>query len=243
MKLRLVQLAVMVAMTAGLASASPVSFFDQNLNAGWTVGSGQTNGHFVGVRDSAFSGGGIELGLRAQQRFVGPYTPTLVNSNWGVLPMYTTTTGTSGPNRATWNYDFSINYAGGTGNLDNVTLRADRVSGNLTELNDFSGAGAGFLSLPFDDDTTPGADPVQNSFNGGFGFLSGGYNFSATGLYLITLSATENGQTVSTQMLVNVGNVTVPTPEPVSLVVFGGLIVGGAAAVWRRKKAMTAMTA
>src|SRR4051812_33746225 len=39
-KLRLVQLAVVMAATAGMVQASPVSFFDQNLNAGWTVGAG-----------------------------------------------------------------------------------------------------------------------------------------------------------------------------------------------------------
>jgi len=239
----LVQLAVVMAAAAGMAQASPLTYFDQNLNSGWTVGSGQPNGHFVGVRDTAFPGGGIEIGLRAQQRGVGPYTPTLVNSMWGTLPMYTTVPGTdpTNPNRAAWNYDFSIAYGGAASNLSNVTLRADAVSGNLTELTDFSGAGTGFLSLPFDDDTSLGALPIQNSFNPAFTFLSpSGYNYGATGLYLITLSATSGGQTVTTQMLVNVGGVAVPTPEPVSLVVFGGLIVGGAAAVWRRKKAMAA---
>lgn len=233
MKLRLVQLAmVAVAMTAGLASASPVSFFDQPLNAGWNIGAGQFNNHFSGVRDASFAGGSIELGLRTQQRGVGAYTPTLVNSNWGVLPMYTTTTGTDPNNaaRAVWNFDGSVVISGGTANLDNVAVNVDAVWGGVQELGDLSVPGSAFF-------------PPSNQFSQNptfFPWSAGPYNFNATGLYLVTLSATENGQTVSTQMLINIGNVTVPTPEPVSLVVFGGLIVGGAAAVWRRKKAMTA---
>ena len=236
MKLRLALFAVaLVAATAGVASADPIAFTNSPLAAGWTyVSSGQVNNYFSGVRDPSFSGGnGIELALRAQERFsASPLPFAVVNSLWGTLPMYTVPTGPSpAPNPgdySKWNFDFSVAARGTSSPLSGASVDIDAVWGDVQNLNGFSLPG--------------GSSPVQDSYNPGFGFLSGPGNFdyTKTGIYLFTLTATDaDGRTVSTQMLVNVGGVAVPTPEPVSLVVFGGLIVGGAAAVWRRKKATT----
>ncbi len=224
---RVVIAAAVVLAVAGAATAAPVAFFDQGLNAGWNIGNGQFNNHFVGVRDGQFAGGSIELGLRTQQRGQGAYTPTLVNSIWGTMPMYVTTPGTDPNNaaRAVWNFDGSVAFSGGVGTLDDVSVRIDAVSGTVQELGDLSVPG----SLFFPTSNQFSQNPVFSPWS------TGPYDFNATGLYLVTLSVREGNETISTQMLVNVGNVEVPTPEPVSLVVFGSLIVGATVAVWRRQ--------
>jgi hypothetical protein len=226
--LRSLYTAAAVFAVAGAANAAPVAFFDQQLEAGWNIGNGQFPDHFSGVRDGQFGTGKIELGLRAQKRFTGPYTPVMTPSLWGTLPMYTTTPGiSSGVDNAIWNFDGSVAYSGGNATLDNVSITLAPVWGDVQALNPYSQSGMVYTVWP----------GSQFSQNPGFGEWSGPGNFdtNATGLYLITLSATENGQTVSTQILVNVGNVAVPTPEPVSLVVFGSLVVGATVAVWRRQ--------
>jgi hypothetical protein len=223
---------VCTAVVAAAAKADPIPFVDQPLNAGWNVGSGQTNTNFSGIRDAGFDG--LELGLRAQQRFVGSIAPVVVNSPWGTLPMYTVQTGQSpppnSPDLAWWNFDFSVAYDFMSQALINLTI--DPVAGNVQDLNDIFVAGNG---------QTP--NPLQNSWNPGFNFLSGpgNFDFNATGIYRITLSLANSddaGNPRSTSILVNVGGVPVPgqnVPEPTSVAVFGLLAAAGATALRRRK--------
>ncbi len=206
--------AVLFAASVAPVSASPVTTFPDSV-VSWNVGSGQSNGNFVVTRDSAFPGGALELGLRAEERTIGPsYIP--VNAGGLANAMYIVPTGASPPSNpgdyARWNFDFSVSYAGGLSNLSSVSLRIEELTPGLTPLNDVLFPPAGGTLL-------------QDSWNPGFDFLSGpglAYNFNTPGIYRITLSATGGGQTVSDSILVNIGNVVLPAvPEPMSLAAFG----------------------
>jgi hypothetical protein len=225
-------LAILGLVIASNTQANPIPFVNQPLNAGWNPpgNNGQPNSNFSGVRDAGFDN--LELGLRAQQRFVGPITPVVVNSPWGTLPMYNVQTGQSpppnSPDLAWWNFDFSVAYDFMNQALINLTI--DPVAGNVQDLNDIFIAGNNLIP-----------NPLQNSLNPGFNFLSGpgDYDYNATGIYLITLSLANSdapNNPRSTSILVNVGGVPVPAvPEPMSVVVFGLLTAAGGTALRRRK--------
>src|SRR5438445_9737037 len=66
--LGLIGLGTALALTSFVSSASAVVTLNQNLASGWTQGTGTSNGNFaVDTEDN-----GVELGLRASIRFVGP---------------------------------------------------------------------------------------------------------------------------------------------------------------------------
>ena len=91
---------------------------------GWDVGSGQCNGSFAKVTDLAFpsdSGGGIELGLRIEQRRVGQVTRNGANDYEVQLGNDTNVPPTL--KRAWWNFQHSIAYDGSIGNLDSLTFK------------------------------------------------------------------------------------------------------------------------
>jgi uncharacterized protein (TIGR03382 family) len=109
MKLSQFALASVAALTITGAQADVIAY-----NTGvqqWTVGSGQTNDHFVTNTATVTAGnfsGTTELGLRGQTRFVGSITPDGGNSN--VYTVGTGNTGSTGSPRAIWNLDFSANF-------------------------------------------------------------------------------------------------------------------------------------
>jgi hypothetical protein len=84
---------------------------------GWDVGSGQCNGSFTVTQDTSFpsdNGGGIELGLRAEQRSVGQ-----VANISGDYEVETGNDDTSAVNdRAWWNFHTSVAYDGDIADLD-----------------------------------------------------------------------------------------------------------------------------
>lgn len=83
------------------ANAAPTVTFNTNVEA-WNVGSGQSNGAFAVTRNSStVPGFDIELGLRAQQRFVGAITPDGGNSNSYTIAANTIL------GLALWNIDYS----------------------------------------------------------------------------------------------------------------------------------------
>lgn len=101
-----------------IASASPVlgtdaSVWDSSVpNTGLLLpvgGSGQLNGEFV-VENHVDQGSALQVGLRAQERFVGPVLPRTGN-------VYFAAPGTSGGGSgATWNYDVHLDL--GTSDAD-----------------------------------------------------------------------------------------------------------------------------
>lgn len=99
---------------------------------GWDVGDGQCNGSFTVTLDPAFpsdSGGGIELGLRIEQRSVGQVQRNGVNDYQVEMGNDTTS---AALNRAWWNFQHSIAYDGNINDLDSLTftIRTD-VGPNL----------------------------------------------------------------------------------------------------------------
>jgi hypothetical protein len=104
----------------GMLGVSPGPVGPPN-SLGWDVGSGQCNGSFTLFTDMAFSGGGIELGLRAEERRVGQVARQAGDS-------YEVQTGndTNAPpatNRAWWNFQLSIGYGSMISGLDGLTLQ------------------------------------------------------------------------------------------------------------------------
>lgn len=134
MKIKSMGLAVaIVGAFAGNASATIVD--NTNLAAGWHNGTGTVNGHFTVDQEA----NGVELGLRAGVRFVGPITPNS-NSNVYIAPI-----SPSGDTLALWNFEYSY---------DPGTLLNTSTTITITD-NHGDSFGALPLSL-FSDNTTAG---------------------------------------------------------------------------------------
>jgi hypothetical protein len=159
----------------------------------WTVGSGQTNDHFV-TNTGAISANNFmvaaELGLRGQTRFVGSITPDGANSN--IYTVGTGTTGSTSAPRALWNLDFSANFnqgglaptqliaflAAGHPGIDltltlmmndgdpTVTKVVDLLQANPLSTTFYGGIGSAF-------DLTSTYTQERNSENLGFGYMFG----------------------------------------------------------------------
>jgi hypothetical protein len=129
-------------------------------------GSGQLNGEFTTAERY-----GIQIGLRAQERFVGPFEAT-PNQNMK-LGIYQAETGFSGPTAlATWNYDWHVDLRNARGvaagtTLDDydLTLETDMFS-SLFGFNVPADLTFGFTNLTF---VAPNAVLFQESFNPVFG--------------------------------------------------------------------------
>ena len=89
----------------------------------WTVGTGQSNGHFTLLNFA-----GVEVGIRAMQRFVGYLTPTEITVDGDTIGDYRVETGpsrtsasdpTPDPTRSWWSFDFHVD----VGNADDDTKR------------------------------------------------------------------------------------------------------------------------
>jgi hypothetical protein len=158
---------------ANSALAAPTVDYNTSVEA-WNVGSGQSNGKFAVTRDTTtVPGFDIELGLRAQQRFVGAITPDGGNSNSYTIPANTTL------GLALWNIDYSATAKpnGGTPDLSEI-LSSQLLLDLLTD----SGA-TGQVSLlnPLNLNVRPSGsleitnDYVQlaNSWNANFAFMLG----------------------------------------------------------------------
>lgn len=139
----------------------------------WDVGSGQENGEFVVSKLQ-----GIELGLRAQERFVGPIAVTGDRGN-RVGVYEAATVNTVGGNNGTWNYDWHVDLSNATGNatgktLDDYTLVLEQ---DFTDESLFGVLGFDPVQLPLLKEGLGGVcDPgtftetlCQQSWNPGFG--------------------------------------------------------------------------
>ncbi|MDA7978683.1 MAG: hypothetical protein MPJ50_07930 [Pirellulales bacterium] len=161
-------------------------------------GSGQINGEFVRARFS-----GIEIAIRAQERFFGPIVPRRSRD----VGVYRADVGESEPGLATWNYDWHVDLRNARGPFRDVTLddydlflvtnivgRDDTLFGLPMPLN-----------LKFDDDSfPPGVVLYQGSFNPNFGnsifdqFEARNYRFT------LVLQPKGEGQPISVSMRVRV---------------------------------------
>jgi hypothetical protein len=213
--LGLIGLGTALALTSFVSSASAVVTFDQNLASGWTQGSGTSNGHFAVDTEA----NGVELGLRASIRYVGPITPT---GNLYIAPV-----GNSS-GMALWNFEFSVNPGSllGTNSLLTITGPGGTTAFNPTLIPDNTPIGG-----PFD----------QNSENLGFDFLVGALNFNpnASGIYTFDLKLFSANDQLLGDVSIQVN--AVPEPSTWAMLILGFAGVGFMA--HRRKSRPAALAA
>jgi hypothetical protein len=213
--LGLITLGATLALTSLVNPASAVVTFDQNLASGWTQGTGTSNGHFTVDTEA----NGVELGLRASLRFIGPITPT------GNL--YSAPVGSTPPGRALWNFEFSVN----TGSLLNTH-----------SLLTITGPGGTFAFDPtLIWDNTPGGGPLyQNSENLGFSIFPGlNFNPNASGIYTFDLKLFSASDELLGDVSIQVN--AVPEPSTWAMLILGFAGVGFMA--YRRKSQPAALAA
>lgn len=212
------------------ASAALVSETDVTPDA--IFGSGNGNGSWQVFTDPSL---GLELGLRAKVRYPVPSGTYNASGN-----VYTHQGGLATPNRAFWNFEYSVNsnYNGSGTSFDLSTLTYS------LEIDTDSGVGSvsafGFDPLTWGDtafgtNATPNGDGVaaaapiagtnvgQNSLNYGFfgPLLQTATNDFEAGEYTLTLRAFDGlTQVGATQILVSA------VPEPTAAL-FGSLLAGG----------------
>jgi len=207
--LGLITLGAALALTSFVSSASAVVTLDQNLASGWTQGTGTSNGHFAVDTEA----NGVELGLRASLRFVGPITPT---GNLYIAPV-----GSTPPGRALWNFEFSVNPGTLVGTHSLLTI---------------TGPGGSFAFNPATlilDNTPPGGPLYQNSENLGFNFLGGPINFNpnASGIYTFDLKLFSSADLLLGDVSIQVN--AVPEPSTWAMLILGFAGIGFMA--YRRK--------
>lgn len=164
-------------------------------------GSGQINGEFTLDTYTGTMAGisAIQVGLRAQERFTGPVLPRTRN-------VYFADSGTSSggpPPRATWNYDWHLDF--GTSFLEtDLGMALDPL--NMRDFDvqlDFDtdpGAGTSFVTTDFNallDSFSVGPDVrlFQSSQNIGFGGLGGPLDPTVPGIYTFRLTVAQGAMT------------------------------------------------
>lgn len=205
--LGLITLGAALALTSFVSSASAVVTFDQNLTSGWTQGTGTSNGHFTVDTEA----NGVELGLRASLRFVGPITPT---GN-----IYTAPAGNSS-GRALWNFEFSVNPGTLLGTHSLLTITGP-------------GGVLAFNPQLIPDNTPVGGPLYQNSENLAFAFLGGPINFNpnVSGIYTFDLKLFSANDQLLGDVSIQVN--AVPEPSTWAMLILGFAGVGFMA--YRRK--------
>lgn len=221
-------LSAAIALGLGMGSASASLVYDSNLAVAWNPpgNNGQVNGHFV--VENQLGSSAIELGLRVQQRRVGPITPDAGN-------FYTVQSGfdPGTTNRAWWNFDWSATYGNAIGDLDSLILRM-YDQGNLLNTIDL----LAFATATGVNVATKAT--IQESWNPLFaGVGVPGYDVNDQSFaYWFTLTATDNGAIARSLMCVRTSGdscgVPPPLPEPASLALVG-LALAALAGTRRRR--------
>ena len=184
---------------------------------GWDVGSGQCNGSFTLFSDPMFPGGGIELGLRAEERRIGQVA-RLAGDNYEVQ----TGNDANAPpatNRAWWNFQFSV-ATDAVSDLDALTLqiRTD-ASSNLPaapsfDLLAFRGGLDARSNQP--NATSTWSDLYQASQNPEFGWFmtasdtdansTGAFNYDEEGAWRFRITATEGVEEAAVEICIHTPN-------------------------------------
>lgn len=210
--LGLITLGTALALTSFVGSASAGVTFDQNLASGWTQGSGTSNGHFAVDTEA----NGVELGLRASIRYVGPITPT---GNLYTAPVGFASGG------ALWNFEFSVNPGSwvGTHSLLTITGPGGVLAFDPTLIGDNTPLGG-----PFD----------QNSENLSF-FPGAPLNFNpfASGIYTFDLKLFSRDDVQLGEVSIQVN--AVPEPSTWAMLILGFAGIGFMA--YRRKSRPAAL--
>jgi len=180
---------------AGLNGASATTIDNTTLTAGWHNGTGTVDGHFTVDQEN-----GVELGLRAAIRFVGPITPS---GNVYFAPV-----STAGSTKALWNFEYSYDPGTNAGTSTYLTI-SDNHGHTLSNL----------LLSPFDN--TFAGTAAQNSENIGFAAFSDGglFNPTVAAIYSIDLITKDhNGNRLaSVDIQVNA----VPEPSTWAMMILG----------------------
>jgi hypothetical protein len=207
-----------VALLASIGNVSAGVVYNQDLTNGWNNGSGTSNGHFTVDREAD----GVELGLRAAIRFVGPITPTTTDS-------YSAPLGT-GSGSALWNFEFSVDPGTLTG-----TLATLKISDNLGTT-PFS-----FNPGLIGDNVKTGTSGFQNSENLSFFSAFFPFNPNTPGIYTfdLTLMSVTGAELASVDAVVNVG--AVPEASTWAMMILGFVSIGFI--TYRRKQTLVAASA
>jgi hypothetical protein len=210
---------------ANIAEAAVVDNSPLDSPPGVFFGTGNANSNFTVDND-----GGIQIGLSAITRFLGPIVPT---GNVYSAPLGDTTE--PGKTGSAWGVDFSINtQPGGVG-----TLNISDITATLT-FNDavthVTGSGNP-LAIP--DNAKFGTTAVQNSESGSFlAAVAGDASFSdlVNDTYTFTLDIfNANDALIASDTIVVQAGTGAPVPEPASLALLGTGILGMAIVRRRRK--------
>lgn len=175
-------------------------------------GSGQIGGEFA-VDTFVDVDAAIQIGIRAQERFVGPTLPR-------VDGMYFADVGESAPGIATWNYDFHLDF--GTSYLE-AQLAEDLTPRNMRdfivvfELDTDPSFATSFVATDLNAAATAGGvgsgDPIvllQSSQNIGFGVFGGPLDPNVPGVYdfrLTVIDPTNDKELAQVSMQVKVGEI------------------------------------
>jgi len=187
----------------GQAGVSPGTTGVPATALGWDVGSGQCNGSFAVTSDPTFTGGAIELGLRAEERRQGQVARDGIQ--YYEVALGHDTTVPAATNRAWWGFQASISYNGLISDLDilELTIRTD-TGANLPVAPSFDllalrGVIDDRISSP--NPTTGFSDIYQISQNPEFGWFShaadtdanptGAFNYDEPGAWVFSLRAVE----------------------------------------------------
>lgn len=216
-----IPLAVLLVMALGtqLAGADPQVTSGNSANSlgkttldtevGWDVGSGQIDGEFITAEVQ-----GMVIGLRAQERFVGPIPVSGESGNR--IGVYQASTGdTGGDNNATWNYDWHVDLSNATGNAEGRTLADYRLvlEQDFTTQSLFGTLGSDPVELPLAAEGTGGVCSAgtftntlcQQSWNPGFGNTD--FDPHAEGTYhlrLVLMPDTFSGPPLAVAIQINV---------------------------------------